>query len=155
MTPRAGKNPDDDIDMGVMPDLVGYNLRCAQVIMFQDFGRVLGHIGITPPLFGTLILIRANPGISQSRVARSLRFDRSTLVQIIDRLEERKLVVRKVAANDRRSHALQLTAAGTRLLAEADELVHRHEAEMTRALSDEEKRVLTGLLQKIYRSERS
>ncbi len=156
MTSRSkGKATDDDIDMGIMPDFLGYNLRCAQVAMFQDFNRALGQVEITPALFGTLILIQANPGISQSRVARSLRFDRSTLVQIIDRLEERGLVVREAAANDRRSYALQLTTEGGRMLTVIEKLAHQHEAEMTRALSDWGKRTLTTLLQKIYLSKDS
>ena len=154
---RASKSGagEDTIDMGMLTDSVGYNLRCAQVVMFQDFNRSLGHTEITPPQFGALILINANPGISQSRVARTLRFDRSTLVQIIDRLEERGLVVREVSAHDRRSHALKLTADGARMLTEIETLALDHEAKVTSALSSGDKRTLTALLQKIYRPDDS
>ena len=98
-----------DIVMGMLPDLIGFNLRCAQLALFQHFGATVGQDGISVPQFGTLLLIEANPDISQSAIAEALRLDRSTLVQIIDRLENRGLVVRHISPTDRRSHALQLT----------------------------------------------
>lgn len=140
----------DAIDMGLLPDLVGFNLRCAQVAVFQDFNRNTGDFGISPPQYGTLVLIEANPGISQSAIASTLRLDRSTLVQIIDRLESRGLVVREVSASDRRSHALKLTEAGGAAMAELNRLVAAHEARMTAALTGEEKKILVALLARIH-----
>ncbi len=52
------------IDMGMLPDLIGYNLRFAQVSVFQHFTAKLGSYGISAPQFGTLLLIDANPGVS-------------------------------------------------------------------------------------------
>lgn len=140
------------IDMGLLPRLVGFNLRCAQVAVFQDFSRSAGTAEISPPQFGALILIEANPGISQSAIAGALRFDRSTLVQIIDRLEARGFVVREVSASDRRSHALRLTEAGTRALADLKSVVAAHEARMTQGLSPEDKERLLALLARIHRT---
>ncbi len=146
----ASSASDETIDLGILPGLFGFNLRCAQVAMFQDFKRGVGAAEISPPQFGTLVLIEANPGISQSAIAAALRFDRSTLVQIIDRLEERELVVREVSARDRRSHALKLTEAGIRRIAELKRLVDAHEEQITRRLDAEEKRTLVALLRRIY-----
>jgi DNA-binding MarR family transcriptional regulator len=140
----------DAIDMGLLPQLIGFNLRCAQVAVFQDFSRSAGTAEISPPQFGALILIEANPGISQSAIASALRFDRSTLVQIIDRLQDRGFVVREVSASDRRSHALKLTEAGAQALADLKEVIAEHEERMTRALSPEEKALLLSLLTRIH-----
>lgn len=138
------------INMGILPQLLGYNLRCAQVCIFQHYSAALGGHGISAPQFGTLLLIESNPGISQSSVAEALRFDRSTLVQIIDRLEDRDLVVREVAAHDRRSHALRLTEAGESQVAELKRLIDAHEEQITRRLDADEKRTLVELLRRIY-----
>lgn len=138
------------IDMGILPQLLGYNLRCAHVSVFQHFNPLFGAHGISAPQFGTLLLVEANPGISQSSVAEALRFDRSTLVQIIDRLENRDLVVREVSAHDRRSHALRLTEQGTGLLAALKALSAEHENHVTRALSETEKEMLIRLLERIH-----
>ncbi|NKB21333.1 MAG: MarR family transcriptional regulator [Alphaproteobacteria bacterium] len=141
----------DAIDMASLPDLIGYNLRCAQVAVFQHFSKTIGEVEISPPQYGALVLIDANPGISQSAIAGALRFDRSTLVQIIDRLEDRKLVVREVSATDRRSHALKLTDLGHNLLAELNNLVNTHEQHMTRNLSVDERHTLMELLARVYK----
>ncbi len=143
---------DDTIDMGLLPQLVGFNLRCAQVAVFQHFNRSAGAAEISLPQFGALILIEANPGISQSAIAGALRFDRSTLVQIIDRLEERGFVVRAVSAHDRRSHALKLTPQGAAALAELKQLTSKHEDHMMRVLTEDEKTQLIDLLARIHQT---
>ena len=98
------------IQMGVLTGLLGYHLRCAHVAVFQHFNRTLGTHDISPPQFGTLLLIEANPRVSQTSVAEALRFDRSTVVQIIDRLERPGPgPPRAVGPQDRRSNALVLT----------------------------------------------
>ncbi len=146
---RAG-NRNTSIEMGLLPQLIGFNLRFAQVSVFQHFTAKLGTYGISAPQFGTLLLIESNPGVSQSSVAEALRFDRSTLVQIIDRLEHRDLVIREVSANDRRSHALKLTDHGATLLAGLKTLALEHENEMTRGLEDGERDTLIRLLERIH-----
>ncbi len=138
------------IEMGTLTELLGYHLRCANVAVFQHFNKTLGAHGISPPQFGTLLLIEANPGVSQSSVAEALRFDRSTLVQIIDRLERRDLVRRRPSAQDRRSHALVLTEAGTALLAELKALSDEHEATVAQPLGDTERRTLMALLERLH-----
>lgn len=142
----------DDIEMGELPDLIGFNLRCAQVSTFQHFSKTVGKADISPPQYGTLILIESNPGISQSAIASALRFDRSTLVQIIDRMEERGLVVRTVSARDRRSHALKLTDKGLLALQDLKRRVAAHEAHITRELSAKEKETLIDLLARLHQT---
>lgn len=146
----AGGRNNADIDMGLLPQLIGYNLRCAQVALFQHFSRSFDGTEISPPQLGTMILIEANPGISQSAVAGALRFDRSTLVQIIDRLEDRSLVVREVSPNDRRSHALQLTVNGAKMLTDLKQRALAHEADIAHSLSADDRESLVRLLSQIF-----
>jgi len=148
--PEAARSPgEDEIQMGLLPGLIGFRLRCAQAAVFKHFGQTVGRHAVSPPQFGALILVEANPGISQSAVAAALRFDRSTLVQIIDRLEERGLVVREVSARDRRSHALRLTEAGAALLETLKRVALEHEDHMARRLSPDERGALLRLLGRI------
>ena len=141
--------PRNAVDLGMLPRLIGFRLRSAQLALFQHFNRSLGAARISPPQFGTLVLIEANPGISQSAVAAALRFDRSTLVQIVDRLEGRGLVVREPSARDRRSNALKLTPKGERLLIDLKKRVEAHEAAIAAALNDEERATLLALLARV------
>ena len=138
------------IEMSVLTELLGYHLRCAHVAVFQHFNRTLGAHDVSPPQFGTLLLIEANPGVSQTSIAEALRFDRSTLVQIIDRLETRGLVRREPSAQDRRSNALVLTGTGAALLAELKALSDEHEATVARSLGDAERATLMTLLERLH-----
>lgn len=152
--PKTKKSDSDriEINMGLLPNLIGFNLRCAQLTLFQHFNSSVGREGISAAQFGALLLIEANPDISQSAVAEALRFDRSTLVQIIDRLEGRGLVVRNVSPTDRRSHALRLTDEGISELAMLKDLALQHEADVTTGLSEAEQTQLISLLAKLYGS---
>mgnify|MGYP001163993984 FL=1 len=137
--------------MGGLHELIGYNLRCAQIAVFQHFKKTVGNFNISPAQYGAMVLIKANKGISQSAIASALRFDRSTLVQIIDRLESRNLVVREASINDRRSYALRLTKSGSAMLSRLRKLVEKHEKYMTENLTDIDRQTLIQLLARVHK----
>jgi DNA-binding MarR family transcriptional regulator len=146
-TPRRRR-----IDYGILTELVGYRLRRAQAAVFDHFLSNVGEDGVTPGRFGVLVLIEANPGLSQSALAEALGIERSTMVTVIDRLEQRGWVERTPSKTDRRSYALALTAAGAELLARATPLVRRHERQFNAELSEEEKAALIELLERVTRA---
>jgi len=129
----------------VLPGLLGYQLRLAQLAVFRDFERAAGGFGISPGRFGVLALIDANPGVSQSRLAQAAGLDRSTMVAVLDRLEERRLVERR-AGPDRRTNGLWLTRGGRALLAKLSRRVAEHEARIAARLSPAERAQLVRLL---------
>ncbi len=149
MSDSSGSTPKPTLSFGLLTGLVGYQLRRAQVAVFQHFAQAFAALDLTPGQFGALILIRDNPGLSQSALGAALGVDRSTVVPLIDRLEARSLVVRAASPKDRRSHALKLSPAGAALLDQAEATVRRHEAAVTHRLSDAERRTLLDLLGRI------
>ena len=135
--------------LGILPELVGYHLRRAQVAVFQDFVREMASFDVTPGQFGVLQVIAANPGLSQSELAKAIGVDRSTVVAVIDRLEEQDLVVRAPSPTDRRSHALRLSENGERVVEELVVRVRRHEERIAATLSPRDRARLIELLKKI------
>ena len=136
------------LDLGVLPELLGYQLRRAQLAVFQHFAATLGDRSITPGQVGLLVLVSRNPGISQTALASAVGVERSTLGEAIDRLVKRRLLVRKPAPRDRRSYALRLSASGKRFL---DDLMPRllaHEDDVAGHLSADERETLTALLRR-------
>ena len=129
--------------------MLGYHLRRAQVAAFQSFAETVNEPDITPGRLGVLAIVAANPGLSQTELANALGIDRSTMVAVIDRLENRGLVVRRPAPADRRSYALHLTPVGTSFLAEIHARAMRHERDIARRLSPEERAQLIALLRRI------
>jgi DNA-binding MarR family transcriptional regulator len=117
--------------------------------VFQNFTEVVGASELTPGQFGVLTVIDANPGLSQTQLGGALGIDRSTVVAVIDRLEQRQLVLRHTAPHDRRSHALHLSAEGKATLARLIERVRIHEQAITRDLTESERAQLIALLQRV------
>ncbi len=140
---------DEPLDLGELPGLLGYQLRRAQLATFQHFAATVGKAGVTPGWFGLMVIVANNEGLSQTRLARALGIDGSTMVAMIDRLEENGWIRRQRSAVDRRSHALYLTGAGSQLLARLTPMVAAHEADLAHDLSADEKNALLGLLAKI------
>lgn len=137
---------------GVLPSLLGYNLRRAQIHVFQDFADTVGRHNITPGQFGVLTIIGANPGLNQSELGSAMGVDRSTVVAVIDRLENRNLMIRGPSPQDRRSYALRLSEQGETMLSELTPLVRDHDRAAAGCLSDEEMETLVDLLRRLSES---
>ncbi len=137
--------------LGMLTSLLGYHLRRAQVSAFQNFAEVVGPAELTPGQFGVLVVVEANPGLSQTQLGNALGIDRSTVVAVIDRLESRGLLTREPSPNDRRSHALHLSRAGAEALKRLAERVREHERTIARDLTDAEQASLIALLRKVAR----
>lgn len=136
------------LDLGPLPGLLGYQLRLAQLAVFRDFERSAGGLGVSPGRFGLLALVEANPGVSQSRLAHAVGLDRSTMVAVLDQLEDRGLIERR-AGPDRRTNGLWLTREGKRLVAQLKRRITEHEARIAARLSAKERAALLGLLRRL------
>ena len=137
------------LELGRLAGLLGYRLRRAEVLAFQNFAAHLGADGVSPGQLGVLLLVQVNPGSNQTRIGRALGIDRSTLVSIVDALETRGLIRREPSRTDRRSHALVLLAEGHAFLRAIRPRLDAHEAEIARNLSPDERAQLIDLLQRL------
>jgi DNA-binding MarR family transcriptional regulator len=131
---------------GVLPGLLGYRLRLAQQEIFRDFAEAIPEV--SPGRAGMLLLIDANPGVTQSRLAHAVGLDRSTLVGVLHALEAQGLVERR-RGEDRRTNGLWLTRAGRKLVAGLKRRVRMHERRVAARLSAEERTQLLALLAKL------
>lgn len=149
--PKRAKSPrsQDRIDWGMLDQLVGFHLRRAQSVVFENFMKMVKEERVTPGQFGVLTLIEQNPGLNQSGLASALGIERSTMVAVINVLEERDLVRRQESTTDRRSYVLSLTRQGKGLLKIANDKVRQNEAWITSALDSSEKDHLIRMLKKI------
>src|ERR671925_5200 len=98
------------LDYDVLDELLGYSLRRAQVAMFMAFHAATRGMAITPPRFTALVVIGANPGLSQTVLGNVLGIARSGAMQLTDWFEERGLVERRHRPDDARAWGLYLTA---------------------------------------------
>lgn len=131
---------------GVLPQLIGYRLRVAQQAVFRDFAASVGEL--SPGRAGMLLLIEANPGVLQGQLAEAVGLDRSTMVGVVDSLEERGLIERR-RGKDRRTNGLWLTPDGRALALRLRKRIERHERRVATRLTTAERNQLLALLEKL------
>jgi DNA-binding MarR family transcriptional regulator len=137
------------IDLGPLPELIGYVLRRAQLAVFQDFFAAFAPFDIRPAQFSVLTVIERNPGLTQSQVAEALGIKRTNFVGMLDALEARGLTERRQAARDKRSYALYLTAEGGALMRKLKPVLKAHESRVVALVGEDGRDRLVELLHEI------
>jgi DNA-binding MarR family transcriptional regulator len=137
------------LDYDVLDELLGYSLRRAQVAMFVAFHEATRGIDMTPPRFTALVIIGANPGISQTVLGNVLGIARSGAMLVTDWFEERGLVERRHLPDDGRAWGLHLTRKGEQLVERMKRKVLDLDLKRTRTLAKDERRELLRLLDKL------
>jgi DNA-binding MarR family transcriptional regulator len=115
----------------------------------HGFAEALRPLGLRPPHFGLMALIQAHPGTTQQQLVTRSLIDPSSMVAIIDELEELGLVERRRHASDRRKHAVHLTPKGERTLGEARGVAASYAEELLAPLDAGERETLRRLLRKL------
>lgn len=138
-----------EIDLGTLPQHIGYVVRRAQVAIFQHIIRAMASLDVRPGQFSVLTVIGANPGIKQTAISEALGIRRANLVALMNELERRGWVRRAAIAGDRRAQGLRLTGKGRTALSRLKALAATHERAVTRTISAREKRDLMRLLVRI------
>jgi DNA-binding MarR family transcriptional regulator len=117
--------------------------------MAARFAAALEPLGLRPPHFGVLTLIDAHPGSAQQELVTRSLIDPSSMVAVIDELERMGLAERRRHPDDRRKHAVYLTARGKRTLARARQAAIEMAQEVFAPLDARELEILRRLLRKL------
>ena len=80
----------------------GYLFRRMQQIAVAIFVEECRAYDLTPVQYAALVAIRTHPGIDATRLSAVIAFDRSTLGNVIERLEAKKYIERKPSPDDKR-----------------------------------------------------
>lgn len=115
--------------------------------VFQDRMKAAG-VDLTPVQFAALNAIRVNPGIDQASLAGLIAYDRATIGGVVDRLQSKGLLLRRVSPQDRRARALSLTELGETTFTRVTPLVRAMQDDMLSGLADEERAEFLRLARK-------
>jgi DNA-binding MarR family transcriptional regulator len=140
------------LDLGLTSGFLGPKVRVLWNLLSARMVEALTPFGLRSGAFSTLAVISANPGCSQTELARTLGLDKSALVPIIDELETRGLATRIRSTSDRRRHALRLTAQGEEVMRQMYEPVARIGRPVREALSPQEYEQLLSLIDRAYQA---
>jgi DNA-binding MarR family transcriptional regulator len=113
------------------------------------FTAELDETGLTPIQWAALMSTSQRPGLDQSTLSREIYIDTSTIAGVVDRLEARGLMQRRLSPDDRRLRLLYLTDEGEALLKQASAAVHDIQKWLVLPLTVEERAVFTQLMLKV------
>jgi DNA-binding MarR family transcriptional regulator len=138
------------LNQDLLLSLVGYNCRRAYLSIIPHFDSRMKKYDLRAVDFSVLSLVSANPNMTQKRLSQAVNVSPPNLAILLDKLEERGLVMRQRNPLDKRSQTLVLTPEGSRLCGRAEKTVAELESDATSMLSEAERAQLLQLLQKIF-----
>jgi MarR family transcriptional regulator, 2-MHQ and catechol-resistance regulon repressor len=110
----------------------------------------LHKVGLTPPQFYVLATIGYAGGLPFGEIGAKMMVTVSNLTGIVDRLEEKKLVLRKRDEHDRRVVHVVLTDKGAKLYMSTLPVFEQSAAEIFAALNSKQQKELSALLRRLH-----
>jgi DNA-binding MarR family transcriptional regulator len=147
MTRRRGSTP---------PDIARLRMPGAAFLLSQLGYRSsrrwkarLAPLDLDPRHVLVLRRLAGGEGRSQQALGEALQIPPSRMVALVDDLEQRGLLTRRLSPSDRRVRTLHLTQEGRRLLSRVMEISLEHERELCRGLQSAEREQLIMLLSRV------
>jgi DNA-binding MarR family transcriptional regulator len=123
-------------------------LHRAEQLAADRFAKLVGD-SLTLRQFAVLAAIAEAPGLSQVDLVRATGVDRSTLADMVGRMEQRGWVTRAASPLDGRAHAVTLAPAGTAALAAATHHARAADAAIMDALPRTKRHTFLTILAKL------
>jgi len=117
----------------------GYLVRRLHQLHVSMFFEMCGDLGITPVQFGILTILGEGEMFEQVVLGEELGVDRSTMSNVVARLESRNLIGREASRRDGRSKCVWITAKGRKCLEDAQAQVEKVQGELVSALPEGER----------------
>jgi MarR family transcriptional regulator for hemolysin len=125
-------------------------LSRASYTLTTELTAAMEDVGIAPRAHAVLVAA-AGGEHSQTELARMVGLDKTTMVVTLDELEAAGLAERRPSPTDRRARVIAVTAAGTRKLAEAEEIGDRIRDDVLSVLPADERKVFLDALSRLVR----
>ncbi|QMV43282.1 MarR family winged helix-turn-helix transcriptional regulator [Cohnella cholangitidis] len=113
------------------------------------FQSGLKEFDITPEQWSVLYQVDQADGLIQKEIAERSGKDRPTTTRILDHLEQKELVYKKIGESDRRSFRVYMTSKGKNLIQETIPIEKRVNAEIKKCIAEEEYETLLKLMMTI------
>ena len=130
--------------------MAGHLIRRLNQISVSVFTEKINDAGydLTPVQFAALNILQSNPGIDQASLAGLIAYDRVTIGGVVDRLEQKGFIHRRVNSRDRRARELHLTEQGATTLETISPVIEKLQDDILCGLNVSERSQLIRLLEK-------
>ena len=127
-----GKDPAEAYALAQSPS---HLLHRAQQLAADLFQHTVTEETVTLRQFVLLAAVAEREGANQSELVKATGIDRSTLADMVQRMEGRSLLIRERAEGDGRANAIRLTPTGRELLSDIAPRVSAADAAILGTLS--------------------
>jgi DNA-binding MarR family transcriptional regulator len=145
----AARNPESVEPVTPPFRSVAFMLSSLGYAISRGFHEVLRPLELEPGEFALLRAVAASDGEAQHALAERLHISPSWMVAVVDELEKRGLLERRPHARDRRVRNLHLTAAGKKLLKQAERQAEQFDREVAEQLGEADRERLLDLLDRV------
>jgi len=128
--------------------LPGHLIRRVHQVSTAYFAEECGG-DLTAVQYAALVAIGAHPGIDATRLSEVIYFDRSTIGDVLDRMEGKDWIQRASTPTDRRIKLLELSPAGQSVLQQVEPGIRRIQERLLAPLTATEAKTLIRLLGKM------
>lgn len=135
--------------MDAFRDMPGHLVRRVQQMSTALFTEECGKHDITSVQFAALSAIADHPGVDATRLSALIAFDRSTIGDVLERLEAKGWVSRHASPGDRRVKLVRCTEAGAALLRDVAPAVARVQARLLEPLAPADRATMLRLLRQL------
>ena len=129
----------------------GHLVRRLQQIAVAIFMSETDGFNMTPVQYSALVAVEMCPGIDQATLANMIAFDRTTIGQVVRRLESKRWIKRVPSIDDRRAKCLTITPAGSSVLRAMNDAVDRAQDLILAPLQPAERRAFVGMLERLVK----
>jgi MarR family transcriptional regulator, lower aerobic nicotinate degradation pathway regulator len=127
----------------------GHLIRRLQQIAVAIFMSETERFNITPLQYSALLAVEMHPGMDQTALVSIIAFDRSTIGNVVGRLENKGWIRRVAGSHDRRSKCLTITPEGRKVLRAIDATVDRAQRLILAPLQPAERPVFVDMLERL------
>jgi DNA-binding MarR family transcriptional regulator len=147
--PRDAKGGDRSMSMEDVYQKPGHLIRRAQQIAVSIFLEECAPFDMTPVQYAALVAVRDNPGIDATRLSALVAFDRSTLSNVLERMETKGLILRIGSKDDKRIKVLYLSPRGTTALKKVEPLARRAQERILAPLAAKDRVIFMRMLSQL------
>ena len=117
---------------------IGFLISDVSRLLRRVYDRRVEPLGLTRAQWRVLVHVYRREGVSQTALAQVLEIEKPTLGKLVDRLEQKGWVERRVEVRDQRARRLVITKQARPLIDQMEELADAVHADALDGVADEE-----------------
>ncbi len=127
---------------------VPMSLRCAYLSMHRRTNQLIKSLDVTADQYVCLLILNLHGDLIQSEIVKHANSDPNTMKAMLQLLETKGFVVRKVHPSDRRARLVSITQAGEQIVQAASGYLDKVHVTAGKLFTESEARELNLLLER-------